>query len=161
MHLQLHYEEVISLNSNNQSIGRWISILYRYNHCYIDKELKKYHIGSGQSIFLNALLRKDGISQEELSHILMIDKATTARALAKLEKEGYVQRKIDPKDRRAYRIFVTDKAKEMERIFFNILYQWTEILSSGMDQEQKELVLDMLQKMAYNARNYIKQKHNE
>lgn len=46
------------------------------------------------------------IKQEELSSYLSIDGANTTRAIKKLEKEGYVIRKQDEKDRRVKRIYL-------------------------------------------------------
>lgn len=68
---------------SDKSVGRYISILYRQAQAYISSQMKQYNIGSGQYSFLLVLYRNDGISQEELSDQLMIDKGTTARAIDK------------------------------------------------------------------------------
>ena len=41
-------------------------------------------------MFLLELYKKDGKNQEELSEKLNIDKGTTARAIKKLEEEGFL-----------------------------------------------------------------------
>ena len=101
------------MNDNQSSIGRPISILYRYGQSYTSKKLEAYNIGSGQYIFLLALYRNDGISQEELSAYLKIDKATTAKAVKKLIEAGYIRRDIDSSDKRAYKVFLTAKARDV------------------------------------------------
>ncbi|RKD20876.1 transcriptional regulator, MarR family [Caminicella sporogenes DSM 14501] len=143
----------------DNSIGKWISILHRYAKCYIDRELKTYNIGSGQFIFLVLLFKKDGINQEDISKIINIDKGTTARALKKLEKEGYIKRQIDPDDKRAYKVYITEKALSIKSKIFNVLKKWTDILSSDFTEEEKELALKLLQKMSQNASNYIKKNY--
>lgn len=139
------------LNNNDGLIGKWISILYRYGQSYISRRMEPYNIGCGQYIFLMTLYKKDGISQEELSDLLKIDKATTAKALKKLEEEGYIVRNVDSDDKRAYRVYVTQKALDIKPDFINAIDNWNNILSSGITAEEKEIILKLLKKMTENA----------
>ncbi|HWJ03616.1 MAG TPA: MarR family transcriptional regulator, partial [Verrucomicrobiae bacterium] len=92
---------MLLLTNSEGSIRRDISTLYRYGQAYIAKRIGALDIGSGQYIFLMTLFRKGGISQEELSCYLRIDKGTTAKAIKKLEDGGYIKRETDLKDKRA------------------------------------------------------------
>ena len=76
------------MDNHSAPLRSWLSILYRYGRSHISKVLEPYNIGSGQYIFLMVLLKNNGISQEELSDYLKIDKATTAKAVRKLEQAG-------------------------------------------------------------------------
>lgn len=145
-------------NIKKYSINRWISILYRYGQSHISKQLEFYNIGSGQYIFLLALYKKDGISQEEISDYLKIDKATTAKAIKRLEKEGYIKRDIDSKDKRAYRVFLTQKALDINPIIRDILKKWSAVLSEGLTEDEKSIMLDLLSRMAENASLYFEKK---
>lgn len=138
------------------SIGKWISVLYRYGQIYVGRRMKPYNISRGQYIFLVALFKNNGINQEELSNNIKIDKGTTARAIKKLEEEGYVVREIDPEDKRAYKLYVTEKALEIKPKFIEVLSSWTDILSEGFTKEEKELTLKLLKKMAQNATKITK-----
>lgn len=133
-----------------KSLGRFISCIYRYTQMYIGKELENYHIGSGQFSFLMALYRKDGITQEDLAHLLHVDKATSARAVKNLEKEGYLTRKEDAKDKRKYRVFVTEKGRTIEPMMKSISSEWTARLLSGFTENEKELMTSFLEKMVEN-----------
>ena len=82
-----------------ESIGRWISVLYRIGQIYIANELEPLQIGRGQHTFLAALFHQDGISQGDLARILHMDKGAVAHALLKLERAGYIERKRDDVDR--------------------------------------------------------------
>ena len=139
------------MNDNQSSIGRQISILYRYGQSYISKKLETYNIGSGQYIFLSALYRNDGISQEELSAYLKIDKATTAKAVKKLIKDGYIRRDIDTSDKRAYKVFLTAKAIAVIPIVQEAAKNWENKVSSGLTEEEKRLIEELLHQMAQNA----------
>ncbi len=133
-----------------KSLGRFISCIYRYTQMYIGKELESYSIGSGQFSFLMALYRKDGITQEDLAHLLHVDKATSARAVRTLEKEGYLTRKEDVKDKRKYRVFVTEKGRKIEPMMKSISSEWTACLLSGFTENEKELMTTFLEKMVKN-----------
>lgn len=137
--------------TSGSSIGRWISILYRYRLNFLGKRLEPYNIGSGQHFFLRILFEKDGINQEELSDFLKIGKATTAKAIKKLEKEGYVVRKVDAMDKRAYQVFLTNKALTVKPIIDKVVKDWEELVTEGLLLPEKVLVEELLGKMAQNA----------
>jgi len=139
------------------TIGKLISLLFRYFQIYISGELEPYNIGRGQALFLAALYHQDGLSQEQLAAYLNMDKSTTARAINKLELAGYVYREKDKKDLRLNYIFLTPKAKEFKPHFFAILRQWSSILSAGMSDEEAATALQLLTKMFHNAIEYIHQ----
>lgn len=139
------------MNGNDSSVGRWISILYRHRMNYLGKRLEPYNIGSGQHFFLMVLSKNNGINQEELSKFLKIDKATTAKAIKKLEEEGYVTRRIDDIDKRAYRVFLTDKGRNVVPIIDETVKDWEEFVTGGISEEERILVEALLGKMAQNA----------
>lgn len=142
---------------NDKSVGRYISVLYRQAQAYISNQLKPYNIGSGQYTFLLTLYRNDGINQEELSSQLMIDKGTTARAIDKLEKAGYVVRQTNPKDRRAYNIFITEKARELKPVLHEKMRSWTDIMVADLSQEERDMLYIILEKMVNSTMLYMKE----
>ena len=143
------------MDNNEYSIGRWISVLYRYGQCYISKNLEPYGIGSGQYIFLIALYRQQGINQGQLSEYLRVDKATTAKAIKHLEKEGYIIRDIDEKDKRAYKLFLTQKAMDIRSELYQVLRKWEDIFSAGLAADEKRTFLKTIEHMAENASTAI------
>lgn len=139
----------------NANLGKWISLLYRYSQIYIFRELEPYNIGQGQALFLLALYKNDGLSQEELARSIKIDKGTTARAIDKLEKAGYVYRKQNENDMRVNQILLTQKAKDFKPVLFSILDRWTAILSEGMTKRELEETFRVLNRMTENAIEHI------
>ncbi|MDQ7095050.1 MarR family transcriptional regulator [Desulfosporosinus sp. PR] len=135
------------------SIRRYISTLYRYGNSHIAKRLEFLNIGSGYSILLT-LYRQGGISQEELSAILKIDKGTTAKATKKLEDEGYLSREIDVNDRRAYNVFLTAKGLEVIPKIQSAIKEWEKIITSGFSEKEIYLAAEILYKMAENASKF-------
>ncbi|SDE36609.1 DNA-binding transcriptional regulator, MarR family [Paenibacillus sp. UNCCL117] len=139
------------------TIPRLISLLYRSGHMYIAGRLKEREIGRGQYIFLNALYKGDGLSQEELAEYLMIDKGTTAKALKKLEEQGYVVRKARESDKRFNRVFLTPKALEIKDEVRGVLSDWRSLLTEGLSENDKELVWTLLERMGENAARLAKE----
>ncbi len=143
------------MSNRHRSVGKYISILYRQGQSYISNEMKEYGIGSGQYAFLLVLYDEDGISQDEISNRLLIDKGTTARALDKLEKEGFVSRVTNPIDRRSNNIFLTDKAKDLEKILCSTLSNWTKLLLKDLNEDEQKLLFETLEKMVYSVAKKI------
>lgn len=138
------------MDTREQSLGRWISILYRYGQTYLDNELEPYGISSGQFMFLATLFAGDGISQEAIATRLKIDKGTTARAISKLEEVGYVIRAQDPRNKRAKVIFLTLEGRELFPVIKAISEKWTETLTAGFSPAEKKMAAVILEKMAGN-----------
>jgi DNA-binding MarR family transcriptional regulator len=100
----------------------------------------------------------NGLSQEEITHALEIDKATTARALKKLEDNGYIERKSDEKDKRIKRVFLTEKGADIKDELKKTAEKWEEKVTHGIPKEKIETFLEVLDKM---KDNIIKQKKKE
>ena len=95
------------IDRKREPIGKYLSIINRKGNVFITKEISKFGIGSGQVMFLMELYKKDGISQEELSEGLNIDKATTCRDIKKLEEAEFLTSGKDKNDKRAYNLYLT------------------------------------------------------
>jgi len=140
------------MNISNYSLGKWISILYRYGQINMSEQFQKYNIGNGQHyMFLIPLFHNDSITQEQLTLNLNVDKATTARAVKKLEQEGYITRIIDDSDKRAYRLCLTNKAINIRPDIIEILTNWRSTLTKGFTEEEKAQALTLLERMSFNA----------
>lgn len=136
--------------SGNKHIGKYISLLHRKGSIFINRELSNYGIGSGQFMFLLELYVQDGRNQEELSERLKIDKGTTARALKKLEEEGFITRLKDKSDKRSNKIYLTQKAKDVQENVFNILNEWNKKIRESLSEDEEEIIERLLIKVCNN-----------
>ena len=130
-----------------QSYGRLISILYRKAQVYLDSALRPYGLTASEQPFLTTLYQHDGMSQEQLSEHLMIDKAATARTIASLADKGFVEKRKVSGDKRINRIFLTQQGRESESFLIPILHRWSELLVVGMREETREMVYRGLESM--------------
>lgn len=129
---------------DEKSIGRLVSILYRQSQQYINCALKRLNVSSSEFIFMMALYNNEGISQENLSELLQINKAATARGIKSLEQKGFVYRIIDEKDRRAYKVYTTDKGKSCKEKMYTVRKGWTDLMAEGMDEETFNTIYNYL-----------------
>lgn len=132
-----------------EPIGKLISYLYRQNQKRLAKELAPYGIGSGgQHSFLKSILHHPGITQDQLTHQLKFDKATTARSIKQLEQSGYITRQPDPKDRRSHFLFPTAKAKELLPVLQSILDEHNRKIAYHLTPEEEDQLVYLLQKIS-------------
>lgn len=129
------------------SIGRLISILHRQSQIYINCVLKEYGITSAEYAFLLYLYKKDGITQDDLSTYLYIDKSATARAIKSLEEKGYIIRSKDSVDKRCNRVYLTEKAKSHEDEIKKRIFKWSQFLTEDMDEETINMTFTLLEGM--------------
>lgn len=142
-------------HEDDLTFNRFISIIGRFGQIYFDRELSPLNIGAGQIRILRALAIKDGINQERIRHLFHLDKGTVAKAIKPLIREGYITREKRPEDKRAYQIFLTDRGRSVMPTLKKTVYRWTDILTAGFTEEEKQSVNDLLFRMSENARNHV------
>ncbi len=156
------HENLCSIKKH-ESIGRDISHIFRSINIYLSKELEPYGIGSGQFPFFKLLMHHEGVSQESLASSLKYDRATITRSVNKLEEMGYVIRKRDPCDKRAYCVYLTGKGREMKPVLIDISSKLNDVLLYGFNTEEKAMFISMMEKAAKNiaSENEMKKASNE
>jgi len=145
----------------DESFGRYISVIYRHLQILLNHRLNSYGIGSGQYIFISAIYKNPGISQKDLTKIIKIDRATTAKALLKLEQNGYVDRIQDKDDKRYYKLYLTKKGIDFIPILNEIQYDLTNMLSQGMNSDEYSETINSLKLIFDNVQNSISLLKNE
>jgi DNA-binding MarR family transcriptional regulator len=137
-----------------ESLGRYITTISRHLQTFINKRLEPYNIAAGQFLFFITIYHHEGLSQDELSDMVGVDKITTSKMVKKLVEKGYIRKKNNPQDRRFFRLYPTDKGREIFPIVRRILDETTEILSSGFTQKEKQQVRALLPQMLSNIAQY-------
>ncbi len=133
------------------SLGKWISIIHRNLCAHMDTYFRDSDIGHGPRRFLVEIALSPGLAQEEISEKLLMDKTTTARAVKQLEKGGYISRTRDPFDRRRYVLEPTDKGRQLLPRVLEARRECHLALAEGLSEEELEMTLLMLKRMADNA----------
>ena len=82
-----------------------------YDH--YEKRLSPFSLTPPQYFVFNALWMGDGISVGELGERVSLDSSTLTGIIDRMERSGYVERQLNPQDRRSVLVFLTAKAREV------------------------------------------------
>ena len=93
---------------------------------------------------------KNGVKQSTLAAQMDIKPITLARHIDRLEKEGLVERRDDPEDRRAKRLFLTPAATPQLEGLKKIGRKVHKVAMTGISAKDQETVLRVLQQMRLN-----------
>ena len=80
---------------------------------YIDHRAKEHGTTRAQWIVLYRLRQQEGLSQVDLADVLELQPISLVRLLDRLVEHGLLERRNDPKDRRANRLFLTAKGRQL------------------------------------------------
>lgn len=125
--------------------------MHRTAQSFYDKCFEELGIGSGHFSYLLFLYRQEGVSQDSMAKFFNVDKAATARAVARLEALGYIRRAKDPHDRRAYLIYLTEQGRALEPQIRSVLKNWALLITEDLSLEERDLAYSLLRKMANKA----------
>ena len=113
----------------------------------------KLGFAPGQFPILLELWREEGLTQRELLDRVDIEQATMANTLARMERDGLVERRLHPSDKRAQLIFLTDKARALEAKATAAAVEADAALFQGFRRFEKELMLEYIRRAIGNARS--------
>ena len=128
--------------------ARYLALLNRQLMKQLEKELTPLELGPGNYLYLYSLSILDGRKQQELADTIGVDKAAATRALCRLERGGFVRRESDPEDRRATRVYLTDKARQLRPQLEAAAAATTAILNGALDSNEQQELRRLLAKMA-------------
>ena len=78
-----------------------------------DEQARSIGVSRAQWRVLFALSRQEGINQTGLADHLEVETITLCRMVDRLADAGLVERRADPADRRAWRLYLTDAARPL------------------------------------------------
>jgi MarR family transcriptional regulator, transcriptional regulator for hemolysin len=80
---------------------------------YIDSRAKARGTTRAQWIVLFRLRQQEGLSQVDLAEVLELQPISLVRLLDRLVEHGLLERRPDPRDRRANRLFLTPSGRQL------------------------------------------------
>lgn len=89
----------------------------------------------------------DGLKMRELSRRLMVTGGNVTGLTDKLVEEGLVERRDDPRDRRAYTVHLTREGKRQFRKMASSHETWVIELFAGLEHDEKMQLLELLNKL--------------
>ncbi|MDO9323850.1 MAG: MarR family transcriptional regulator [Methanoregula sp.] len=136
-------------------LGAIISITSRGRFIFLNDQLRPLGLSAGQIPVLMLLYKEQNIMQETLVRHYRIDKGTIARAVKKLEDAGFIRRITDPDNRRAVRLFLTEKGEQVAPVLRQINREWEEQVCAGLSKSEKETLTTLMRTVAQNSHRNI------
>ncbi|TXJ37560.1 MarR family winged helix-turn-helix transcriptional regulator [Brachyspira aalborgi] len=136
----------------NFIIGKLIKQLHIALENNFNKFSKKYKLTSSQMDILIFLIHNENkiVNQRDIENFLSLSNPTIAGTLLRLEKKGFIIRKISSKDKRYKEIYLTDKSRELKDIIFKYIRDNDNKMFLNMSEEEKENLKNIITKILNN-----------
>lgn len=145
-----HVPEVLTMAN---CVGRVLTRLARKCQIAVGNALQQYNLTAAEEPFLMSVLNNEGLTQEELTAYVGVDKAAASRTVRSLEEKGFLSRVQDPKDKRQNRVYPTDKAREVGPKVRKELYKINLALTEALTQEEDDQVYHLLVRIEENFKS--------
>ena len=94
---------------------------------------------------------EEGIQVSELAQLARVRKQSMAQSVEQLEKQGYLERRPDPSDRRARLVFLTERGKAVRPVAVKagreVESRWAKLTSKEDVEQLRESLQTLLAKL--------------
>lgn len=133
--------------------GHLISLAARGFSRLSESRLKPLGFGIGQLPVLIALQDGTASTQRDLAKFARVEQPPMAQMLARMERDGLIERRPDPVDGRSSRVVITKIAKKRMPEAINILLQGNSEAMTGFTSAEKQQLTDLLVRLISNLEN--------
>ena len=102
---------------------------------------------------IHTINHRPGITQEDLRKKYCLDKSTIARRAAKLEQEGYIERRPHPEDGRRKQLFITEKGAVLRNAKVEAESFFFEGLSADLTAQELSQLCPLLDRIQLRSRD--------
>jgi DNA-binding MarR family transcriptional regulator len=128
----------------SRNFGFLLNDVARLLRTAYDRRIKALGLTRSQWWVLTHLFRGDGVSQTELAETLEIEQPTLGRLLDRLQAKGWVRRDHDARDRRVWRVHLTEEVEPALRTMRAIAAELRRDALAGMSAAERERFVDAL-----------------
>ena len=132
-----------------------INLASRSAEVFREERLKDCGIRGCQSKYVLVIAQNPGVSQEDISRMLFVNKSNVARQIGFLETAGFVKKVGNDKDRRAVHLYPTEKLLGALPRVKEVLAEWRALVTEGFTEEEKAELARLSEKMVENARKFM------
>jgi len=122
---------------------------------YADQLARQFGISRAQWSVLVRLDRSEGLKQSELAEMLDLQPISLTRLLDRLAENGLIERRDDPNDRRANRLYLTPAARPLLERLEGLGKAMMATVLEGLDTKANERLLGELALIKDNLRAAI------
>jgi MarR family transcriptional regulator for hemolysin len=150
------YRFIVMLQaSKNREFGFILNDVARLLRTYADYRAAQFGITRAQWAVLVRLDRSEGLNQSGLAEMLDLQPITLTRLLDKLCDSGLIERRPDPDDRRAKRLFLTSAARPLLEQLGSLGENTMAGALEGVAPEDIERMVSQLEVVRENLRHLI------
>jgi DNA-binding MarR family transcriptional regulator len=121
-----------------------LSKAYQKGQGLVQKRLKKYGLTNIQYMVLEVLWNSEGLTASETGKILSIDKATLSGVIDRMVDSQWIIKKQDETDRRIFRLYPSEKSKNLKEALVAERIKANETLLSGFAMDDRILLRRLL-----------------
>jgi DNA-binding MarR family transcriptional regulator len=139
----------------DQSLGFLVHDVARLWRKRFEQRAKALGLTRAQWQALAHLKFHQGINQSGLAEILEIEPITVARLIDRMEEAGWVERRPDPADRRAYRLYMTARAQGVLDAMRELGDAVRGEALSGFGRDEQTAVFDLMSRIRRNLTDTV------
>jgi DNA-binding MarR family transcriptional regulator len=128
----------------SRNFGFLINDVARLMRTAYDRRVRELGLTRSQWWVLTLLFRNDGVTQSELAELLEIERPTLGRLLDRLEAKGWVRREHDARDRRAWRVHLTEAVEPAMRKLRKVAAELRGDALAGLGAKERDRFVDTL-----------------
>nr|WP_298105521.1 MarR family transcriptional regulator [uncultured Shinella sp.] len=116
----------------------------------LDVAARQFGITALQWRMLSTLQHMPGSNQGALASLLRVEPITAGRMIDRLEKLELIERRSDPADRRAWRLYVTDSSEQLMGSLAQCVDNMCEDALTGFSAEEHAALVELMARMLAN-----------
>jgi MarR family transcriptional regulator, transcriptional regulator for hemolysin len=146
---------------NNRELAFAINDVARLLRTYADHAARRFGMTRAKWAVLARLDRFEGLKQTELAEMLDLQPISLTRLLDGLAENGLIERRPDPDDRRAKRLYLTPAARPLLERLTDLGEDLMATALAGLSTAEVEAVLGNLTTVKENLRKAIQKQHTD
>lgn len=134
----------------DRSLGFLLNDVSRLLRSRFDRQARTLGLTRAQWRVMMFLRRHEGARQSELASLLEVENVTLGRHIDRLEDSGWVERRRDPTDRRAWRLFLAQKSRPILDKLALVLIETRETALDGFSAAERDVLVETLLRIKTN-----------
>lgn len=134
----------------SDNLGQIMSDISRLMRRAFDERARGIGVTRPQWQVLTMLTRHEGINQGGLAELLDVEPITLCRMVDRLQDAGMVERRADPSDRRAWRLFLTERANGLLNELRPLALSLFDEAMTGLSDPERDVLHEMLERVRAN-----------
>lgn len=136
-----------------ESAGYLANHMARLFAIALQNDIKPLGLAPAQFMTLLELWSGDGLTQRDLVQRLDVEQATMANTLARMERDGLIERKQNPEDKRAALILLTPHARSLELPAKAIASEINKAALEDLTHEERALFIKVMNRVIESLQN--------